>query len=65
MPNVAVKPKRKLLPIWLLAGAALSVFLAANAHLVYVAVRSEPDCVPHLKEKASRPDQFRAASPSC
>ena len=35
---------------WLLAAAVLLVVAAANAHLVYVAVESQPECVAHLKE---------------
>jgi hypothetical protein len=35
--------------LWTLIPAALFVFAAANIHLVYVAVTSQPDCVPHLK----------------
>jgi hypothetical protein len=30
--------------------AGLLLFAAANAHLVYVAIRSQPDCVAHAKE---------------
>lgn len=51
-------------PLWLLAAAVL-VLLGANAHLVYVAVVSEPDCVAHLKEKGEAAGQFRAAKPAC
>jgi hypothetical protein len=35
---------------WLLVPAGLLLFAAANAHLVYVAIRSQPDCVAHAKE---------------
>ncbi|MCW3473184.1 hypothetical protein [Limobrevibacterium gyesilva] len=39
----------------------------ANAHLVYVAVTSQPDCVAHLKERGDRAGQamFRAARSAC
>ena len=43
----------------------LLVVAAANAHLVYVAVASQPDCVAHLKEAGSRAGEFRAAKPAC
>lgn len=46
----------------LLAGAAL--FVLVNAHLVYVAVDSQPDCVPHAKS-AGEAGTFRAARSSC
>ena len=54
------------------AGAALRLdrqlcfplYAAANAHLIWTAVRSQPDCVPHLQ--APGPEgQFRAAQSSC
>lgn len=50
-----------------LALGALLVVLLANAHLVYVAVRSQPTCVDHLKERADTlsPNAFRAARSSC
>lgn len=50
---------------WGLAAAVLLVVAAANAHLVYVAVESQPDCVAHLKEAGSRAGEFRAAKPAC
>ena len=50
---------------WGLAAAVLAVVAAANAHLVYVAVESQPDCVAHLKEAGSRAGEFRAAKPAC
>ncbi|CAN7408661.1 hypothetical protein [Rhizobium sp. LjRoot254] len=51
-------------PLWLLATAVLLV-LAANAHLVYVAVSSQPDCVAHLKDRGDAPGQYRAAKSAC
>ncbi len=45
-----------------IAAATLSIFIAANAHLIYVALRSQPDCVPHQKEPGSG---FQAAKSSC
>jgi hypothetical protein len=50
---------------WSLAAAVLLVVAAANAHLVYVAVASQPDCVAHLKEAGSEKGAFRAAKPAC
>jgi hypothetical protein len=51
-------------PLWFLAAAAL-VVIAANAHLVYVAVSTQPECVAHLKDKGDAPGQFRAAKSAC
>lgn len=49
---------------WLLVPAGLLLVAAANAHLVYVAVTSQPDCVPHLKEAGSG-GSYRAAKSAC
>jgi hypothetical protein len=38
--------------------------ILANAHLVYVAVGSQPACVPHAKT-AGEAGMLRAARPSC
>ena len=34
---------------WILVPAGLLLFFGANAHLVYVAVQSQPNCVAHAK----------------
>ncbi|MBX3584116.1 MAG: hypothetical protein KF810_19700 [Rhizobiaceae bacterium] len=49
---------------WLLIPAGLLLVAGANAHLVYVAVTSQPDCVPHLKE-AGTSGNYRAAKSAC
>ena len=53
--------------LWLLIGAGLAVVLLANAHLVYSAVTSQPDCVAHIKRdlSASGHGNFSAAKSSC
>ena len=43
----------------------MGVFLAANAHLLYVALQSQPDCVAHGKPGMATPGQFSAAKSSC
>ena len=50
-----------------LVAAGFVALLAANAHLVYVAVKSQPDCVPHSKQAGSGMpgSAYRAASPAC
>lgn len=51
----------------LLIGAAaviVGVLLAANAHLVYVAFSTQPDCVTHLKGEGE-PGTYRAAKSAC
>ncbi|MCO5148137.1 MAG: hypothetical protein M9895_18440 [Aquamicrobium sp.] len=52
-----------------IAGAVLVLLVVANAHLVYVAVASQPDCVAHIKapEQARTAEgvAYRAARSSC
>jgi hypothetical protein len=50
---------------WLAFAAILAGGLVlANAHLVYVAIGSQPGCVPHAKT-AGEPGLLRAAGSSC
>ena len=51
--------------IWSFVAAGLLLFVLANAHLIYVAFQSQPDCVGHLKERASESGQYRAAKSAC
>lgn len=45
--------------------AALLLFAGANAHLVYVAVTSQPDCVDHVRVGDVERGSFRAAKSAC
>src|SRR5262249_53224562 len=47
-----------------IAAAVIALVIGANAHLVYVAFVSQPDCVPHAGDAGSS-GTFRAAEPSC
>ena len=47
---------------WVLVPAGLLLFAGANAHLVYVAFQSQPECVAHLKDSG---DGYRAAKSAC
>lgn len=51
--------------IWLAVALGLAFFAAANAHLLYVAVTSQPDCVAHRVAGSGAPGQYRAAKSSC
>ncbi|MCA6110905.1 hypothetical protein [Bradyrhizobium cenepequi] len=52
--------------VWLSIGLGLIVFAAANAHLLYVAVSSQPDCVAHLRHgEGNGTNSFSAATSSC
>jgi hypothetical protein len=53
------------LAAWLLVAVVLLVVAGAHAHLVYVAVASQPDCVAHLKEAGTQAGAYRAAKPAC
>ncbi len=53
--------------VWLGVGLGLALLFAANGHLVYVAMTSQPDCVDHVRqgERAGAQNQFSAARSSC
>lgn len=53
--------------IWMAVAAGLLLVLMANAHMVYVAFSSQPDCIDHVKRGAgvAEAGQFSAASSSC
>ena len=56
---------RKKLAIYLGIAAAVLLLVLANAHLVYVATTSQPDCVAHLKSSGEATGNYRAARSSC
>lgn len=64
-PSVKQRPTSKT-AIWLIVAAGLLLGIGANAHLVYVAVTSQPECVDHLRpgEGVAR-GSFSAAQSDC
>ncbi|MEZ5937394.1 MAG: hypothetical protein R3C52_04160 [Hyphomonadaceae bacterium] len=46
--SAAVTDRRKL-ALWLAVAALLLLLAGANAHLVYVAMTTQPDCVAHTR----------------
>jgi hypothetical protein len=56
---------RRTLVIGLIVAAGTALFVFANAHLVYVAETSQPDCVAHLKAPDAASGSFRAAKSAC
>ena len=56
--------RRNLWLAWALAAAAVLLVAGANAHLVYVAIESQPDCVEHGKD-AGDGYRYRAAKSAC
>ena len=64
----ATNPGRKhnwRLIVGFIAGAVVLLLIVANAHLVYVAVASQPDCVAHSRVPGQDGANFRAARPAC
>ncbi len=53
--------------VWAAICAGLLLLLFANAHLVYTAVTSQPDCVAHIRpgDRAPQVGLFSAARSSC
>ena len=57
--------------VWLLLMAVAAIFLAANAHLIYVATLSQPACVEHHRQGQTQGQgvaergRFAAAQSSC
>jgi hypothetical protein len=45
--------------------AIVAVMAVANVHLVYVALATQPECVPHLKAPDESGVAFRAAKSAC
>ncbi|HMM89109.1 hypothetical protein [Bradyrhizobium sp.] len=65
--DAATKQTRTRAIVWLAVGAGLLLVLAANSHLVYVAVMSQPDCVAHVRQGdgSAKDGKFSAAKSSC
>lgn len=59
--------RRRRVRLWLCIAFAIAVVLAANAHLIYVAVSSQPACVAHVRQGEGSADRgrFSAAESSC
>jgi hypothetical protein len=60
-------PRRRRVQLWLWIAFAVAVVLAANAHLIYVAISSQPACVTHVPQGEGSADRgrFSAAESSC
>lgn len=66
MPVRQARFKRKAV-LWIAVGLGLLFLVAANGHLLYVAITSQPDCVDHVRQGESDNSQnrFRAAKSAC
>ena len=58
---------RPMISFWVLLAVAAAVFIAANAHLIYVATMSQPACLTHLKQGEGDATRglFSASQSSC
>jgi hypothetical protein len=66
LATIARRRSRAGIAALVLVGVGISGLAAANVHLVYVSVMSQPDCVPHAKETgAAARNVYRAARSSC
>ena len=67
MTSTTVTKPRARLAVWLAVSAGLLFVAAANYHLVYVAITSQPDCVEHVRagQGAGERGLFAAAKSSC
>jgi hypothetical protein len=65
--GAAIRQRKTRLVHWAAIGAGLLLLLAANSHLVYMAVLSQPDCVAHVRqgEGDAKAGKFSAAKSSC
>ena len=59
--------RRRPIRLWLWIAFAAAVVLTANAHLIYVAISSQPACVTHVRQGEGNADRgrFSAAESSC
>lgn len=49
-----------------IVGGGLAVVFAANAHLIYLALTTQPECVAHIREAGSGPPGgYAPARSSC
>jgi hypothetical protein len=64
MTRPAGDSRRSAWLVWVLVPAILLLVVGANAHLVYVAVQSQPDCVEHSRAAADG-SVYRPAKPAC
>lgn len=65
--EASIRSRRPLLLVCAMVFLGLLVVVLANAHLVYVAVMSQPDCVAHIQasETPAPRGSFSAAKSAC
>ena len=60
-----ISPAKRRTALWVLIAAAVLLVAGANAHLVYVATMSQPDCVVHARAGDSSSGRLAAAQSAC
>ena len=50
---------------WAAVAISCSVFFGANAHFIYLASTTQPECVAHKKTGGNPDKEFAAAKSSC
>jgi hypothetical protein len=65
MSGAAEAAKRWRAGAWTIAAAVVLLFAGANAHLIYVAVTSQPACIPHVRLGEPAAPSFSAAQSAC
>jgi hypothetical protein len=65
LPNAP--ERRRPIRLWLWIALVAAVVVAANAHLIYVAISSQPACIAHVRQGEGSADRgrFSAAESSC
>lgn len=51
--------------VWIAAGLGVALLFAANAHLLYVAMTSQPECVAHARQGEGNGNNPSAAKSAC
>jgi len=66
MPRKQPRAQR-MISLWFLVAVTVALLVVANAHLIYVATKSRPDCLTHLKQGEGDATRglFSAADSSC
>jgi hypothetical protein len=50
--SVKIARGKRSIMVWLAVAAGVLLLAGANAHLAYVAITTQPDCVAHAREGA-------------
>lgn len=61
--STMARSRKRLLVLTVVVVGGLTV-IGANVHLVFVALTSQPDCIPHAKSRG-HDGVFRAAKSAC